>query len=46
MMTNLFTVVFDQPSDTVWMAPYYNCGDGIKLVGMEKGDVKLAAGRC
>lgn len=39
-------VVFDQTSDTVWMAPYYNCGDGVKLVGREKGDVAQAVGRC
>jgi hypothetical protein len=39
-------VVFDQQSDVVWMADYYNCGDGIAMVGDQPGDTQHVIGEC
>jgi hypothetical protein len=39
-------VVFDQQTDRVWMANYYNCGDGVSEVGWEAGDTADMVGLC
>lgn len=39
-------VVFDQQLDVVWLADYYNCGDGVILVGKEAGDTGWVTGQC
>ncbi|KAK3906050.1 aspartic peptidase domain-containing protein [Staphylotrichum tortipilum] len=39
-------LVFDQQSDIVWMNQYYNCGDGVRTVGLTKMDVGAINGAC
>ncbi len=39
-------VVFDQQSDVVWIADYYNCGDGVAMVGEKPADTQYVRGQC
>ena len=39
-------VVFDQQVDVVWMADYYNCGDGVQMVGENPADTQYVIGQC
>ena len=40
------SVVFDQQSDVVWVADYYNCGDGVAMVGEKQADTQYVVGQC
>lgn len=42
----LAVVVFDQESDIIWMNQFYNCGDGVIIVGETVGDVGDVVGQC
>lgn len=46
LILSLWTVVFDQQSDVVWMNQYYNCGDGVVTVGYTARDTKNIVGAC
>jgi len=39
-------LVFDQQVDVVWMADYYNCGDGVQMVGENPADTQYVVGQC
>ena len=42
----ILVVVFDQQVDVVWMADYYNCGDGVQMVGEHAADTQYVVGQC
>ncbi len=32
--------------ESIWMANYYSCGDGVVAVGLQAGDTQDAMGQC